>query len=130
MQRDWCGSSSNSHVSECRYRWLHVPATTFVITHSPSRSNRRDGFGFSRERRGRRSRSGHAQRYQVHPEMTGGCLLSTEHLEKPLRAISAKEWRMRIGTAEKIAAQYFYDESGGGSSNLLGCATVRFCTIS
>ena len=30
-----------------------VPATTFVITHSPSRSNRRDGFGFSEERSGR-----------------------------------------------------------------------------
>jgi hypothetical protein len=30
-----------------------IPATTFVITHSPSRSNRRDGFGFSEERRGR-----------------------------------------------------------------------------
>ncbi|SRR5216684_6941775 len=33
-------------VSECRYRWLHVPATTFIITHSPSRSNRRDGSVF------------------------------------------------------------------------------------
>src|SRR5260370_31128350 len=34
-------------------RVLHVPATTFVITHSPSRSNHRDGFGFSEERSGR-----------------------------------------------------------------------------
>src|SRR5216683_6567455 len=34
-------------------RVLRIPATTFVITHSPSRSNRRDGFGFSEERRGR-----------------------------------------------------------------------------
>src|SRR6266852_323608 len=32
-------------ISECRYRWLHVPATTFIITRSPSRSNRRDGGG-------------------------------------------------------------------------------------
>src|SRR5712664_3552158 len=32
---------------------LDSTATTFVITHSPSRSNRRDGFGFSEERRGR-----------------------------------------------------------------------------
>jgi len=32
--------------SGCRYRRLRAPATTFVITHSPSRSNRRDGFGF------------------------------------------------------------------------------------
>jgi hypothetical protein len=30
-----------------------IPATTFVITHSPSRSNRRDGFGLSEERSGR-----------------------------------------------------------------------------
>ena len=34
-------------ISECRYRWLESPATTFVITHSPSRSNRRDGLRFS-----------------------------------------------------------------------------------
>ncbi len=39
-------------ISECRYRWLRVPATTFIITHSPSRSNRRDGFSFSEERKG------------------------------------------------------------------------------
>jgi hypothetical protein len=38
---------------ECRHRWLRVPATTFVITHLLSRSNRRDGFGFSEERSGR-----------------------------------------------------------------------------
>jgi hypothetical protein len=30
-----------------------VPATTFVITHSPSRSNRRDGSVLSGERGGR-----------------------------------------------------------------------------
>src|SRR6266436_710178 len=29
-----------------------IPATTFIITLSPSRSNRRDGFGFSGERGG------------------------------------------------------------------------------
>ena len=46
-------------VSECRYRWLRVPATTFVITHSPSRSKRRDGFDFSEGAEARRrSRSG------------------------------------------------------------------------
>jgi hypothetical protein len=39
-------------IKECRYQWLRVPAPTFVITHSPSRSNRRDGFGFSEERSG------------------------------------------------------------------------------
>src|SRR5436190_974266 len=27
-----------------------IPATTFIITHLPSRSNRRDGFGFSGRR--------------------------------------------------------------------------------
>jgi hypothetical protein len=30
-----------------------IPATTFVITHSPSRSNHPDGFGFSEERSSR-----------------------------------------------------------------------------
>jgi len=34
-------------ISEYRYRWLRLPATTFVITHSPSRSKRPDGRGFS-----------------------------------------------------------------------------------
>jgi hypothetical protein len=42
--------SQMATISECRYRWLRVPATTFVITHSPSRFNRRDGFSFSGER--------------------------------------------------------------------------------
>jgi hypothetical protein len=42
-----------STISECRYRWLRLPATIFVITHSPSRSNRWDGFAFSEERCGR-----------------------------------------------------------------------------
>ena len=32
-------------TSECRYRWLRVPATTFVITRSPSRSDSRDVCG-------------------------------------------------------------------------------------
>lgn len=32
-------------ASKSNLRWLRVAATTFVITHSPSRSNRRDGFG-------------------------------------------------------------------------------------
>lgn len=41
----WCSPSR----LECRYRWLRLPATTFVITHSPSRSNRRDGLRFSGE---------------------------------------------------------------------------------
>ncbi len=45
-------------ISECRYRWLRVPATTFVITPSPSRSNRRDGFSFSAECRDGRSHPG------------------------------------------------------------------------
>jgi len=41
-------------ISECRYRWLRLPATTFVIAHSPSRSNRRDGSVFSGERGAKR----------------------------------------------------------------------------
>jgi hypothetical protein len=40
-------------TSEYRHRLLRAPATTFVITRSPSRSNRRDSFGFSEERSGR-----------------------------------------------------------------------------
>jgi hypothetical protein len=32
---------------------LRVPATTFVIAHSPSRSNGRDVFDFTEERSGR-----------------------------------------------------------------------------
>src|SRR6267378_103942 len=44
---------------------LDSTATTFVITHSPSRSNRRDGSIFSEESgTGRRTRSGCVQRYQ------------------------------------------------------------------
>jgi hypothetical protein len=34
---------------EFRYRWLRLPATTFIITRSPSRSNHRDGLGFYAE---------------------------------------------------------------------------------
>jgi hypothetical protein len=30
-----------------------IPATTFIITHLPFRSNHQDGFGFSEERTGR-----------------------------------------------------------------------------
>ena len=37
-------SLQTATISECRYRWLRLPATTFVITRSPSRFNRRDGF--------------------------------------------------------------------------------------
>jgi hypothetical protein len=56
-------------LSECRYRWLRVLATTFVITHSPSRFNRRDGLSFSGNSGGGRwIRSGKVQRYQVHLE--------------------------------------------------------------
>jgi hypothetical protein len=42
-------------ASSSNLRWLHVPATTFVITHSPSRSNDRDALDAAA---GRRSRSG------------------------------------------------------------------------
>jgi hypothetical protein len=35
-----------STMSECRYRWLRLPATTFVITRSPSRFSLRDGLEF------------------------------------------------------------------------------------
>src|SRR5260370_41158241 len=37
-------------ISECRYRWLRVPATTFIITHSPPRSDHRGGLNFLRAR--------------------------------------------------------------------------------
>src|ERR1700682_2403567 len=59
-------------ISKCRYRWLRVHATTFVIAHSPSLSNRRDGLGFSGKRGGGRwRRPGKVQRYHVHPEWRG-----------------------------------------------------------
>jgi hypothetical protein len=69
-----------------------IPATTFVITHSPSRSDRRDGFGFSEERSGRATEQ--VRCWQVCPgpsRMTGGHLLSTKHLdlETPLAAVAA-----------------------------------------
>src|SRR5216684_6576391 len=51
--------AAQAAASNSNLRWLRVPATTFVITLSPSRSNRRDGFSFSAESgTGRRSRSG------------------------------------------------------------------------
>ena len=44
---------------------LDSTATTFVVTRSPPRSNRRDGFSFSGESAtGRRNRSGCVRRYQ------------------------------------------------------------------
>src|SRR6266403_1009557 len=81
-------------ISECQYRWLRVPATTFVITHSPSRSNHRDGSSFSEESgTGRRTRGPAA----CSVTRTGGCPLSTERPEKLLsRALSTKEWRTRF----------------------------------
>ena len=51
-----------------------IPATNFVITHSPSRSNRRDGFGFSisRERVGGRKKWGCLRPLPSPSKMTGG----------------------------------------------------------
>ncbi len=85
-------------ISECRYRWLRVPATTFVIVHSPSRSNHRDGFGFSEERGGPAT-----EHVWLRPRMTESIendmrhLLSTKHPATPLtRTHLAK----RAGTAD------------------------------
>ncbi len=39
-----------------------IPATTFIITHLPSRSNRRDGSGSSRNAEASDKRSGCVQR--------------------------------------------------------------------
>lgn len=63
---------------------MRAPATTFVITHSPSRSNRWDGRDSSGMQGGRRSRS---DCWQVGPgasRMTIGHLLSTKHPTTPL----------------------------------------------
>ncbi len=46
-------SKKDKRVLELRLKVIgsnRVPATTFIITHSPSRSNRRDGLSFSGER--------------------------------------------------------------------------------
>jgi hypothetical protein len=50
---DYAASFGIGLSNNRKNRVLRVPATTFVITHSPSRSNHRDGFGFSEERSGR-----------------------------------------------------------------------------
>ena len=73
-----------------------VPATTFVITHSPSRSNRWDGFSFSGESgTGRRSRSGCLQHYQIHPD--GG----TSALDRTSReATLSRSLGPRVGAAD------------------------------
>src|SRR5438046_10266835 len=57
-----------------------IPATTFVITPSPSRSNRRDGFNLSEER------SGPAMEYvwlqpRMTESMTGG-ICSPESIQR------------------------------------------------
>ena len=44
------GARNAKSFNDVHARTNQFPATTFVITHSPSRSNRRDGFGFSEER--------------------------------------------------------------------------------
>jgi hypothetical protein len=96
-------------ISECRYRWLRLPATTFVITHSPSRSNRQDGFSFFW---GIRDRATVQVRLRAaspgSSRVKGGRLLSTEHPEKLLsRALSAKEWGLRIYVEEKSSFDIF-----------------------
>lgn len=67
-------------------RVLRVPATTFIITHSPSRSNRRDGLGFSEERSGQAM-----EQVRLQASAAGSIendrrrhLLSTRHPEMPL----------------------------------------------
>src|SRR5882762_6530374 len=86
-----------------------VPATTFVITHSPSRSNRQDGFSFFW---GIRDRATAQVRLRAaspgSSRVKGGRLLSTEHTEKLLsRALSAKEWGLRIYVEEKSSFDIF-----------------------
>ena len=103
-------------ISECRYRWLRVPATAFVITHSPSRSNRRDRFSFSGERRGRATEQVRLRAaLPGSSRVMGGRLLSTEHPEKLLsRALSTKEWGQRIYVEEKSSFDIFTTNLGSG----------------
>jgi hypothetical protein len=86
-----------------------IPATTFVITHSPSRSNRRDRFSFSGERRGRATEQVRLPAaLPGSSRVKGGRLFSTEHPEKLLsRALSAKEWGLRIYVEEKSSFDIF-----------------------
>src|SRR5712671_700613 len=71
-----------------------IPATTFVIIHSPYRSNRRDGSSFSEEQSGWATAQVRLRASVTGPpRMTGGHPLSREHPETPVaRALSAKEW--------------------------------------
>jgi hypothetical protein len=88
-------------ISECRYRWLRVPATTFVITRSRSRFNYRDGFGCSKERGGGGVTA--SKCVWVRREGQAGILLSTEHYATPLaRTHAVHEWERQIDIAEKI----------------------------
>jgi hypothetical protein len=65
-----------------------VPATTFVITRSPSRFNRRDGFSFSGGTVGR-SRLGYVQHCQAHRNWRA----ATDDDEHYVYAIAAAGWR-------------------------------------
>lgn len=47
----WKTERSHADLKRMSVLVFRVPETTFVITHSPPRSNRRDGFGFSRNHR-------------------------------------------------------------------------------
>src|SRR6266851_1458561 len=84
--------AAQAAASNSNLRWLRVPATTFVITLSPSRSNRRDGFSFSGNAGvGRWSKSGYMQRYQVQSQSQ-----SPSQSQKPLsvavRREAEEEW--------------------------------------
>jgi hypothetical protein len=73
-------TSQTATISECRYRWLRLPATTCVITHSPSRFNRRDGLnstGVQRTMEPIRTLG----KWPGPSRMTGGHRLSTKHRE-------------------------------------------------
>jgi hypothetical protein len=86
---------------------LRVPATTFVITHSPSRFNRRDGCGSSVEMHdGRRSRS--------------GCKLTNLTRCVP----SAKEWGR--GSISKRKSPLPAGDGVSGCGRFLGCALRSF----
>jgi hypothetical protein len=100
-------NSSNGTISECRFRWLPVRATTFVITRSLSRSNRRDGFGFSEERSGCAT-----EQVRLQPSASGSIendrrhLFSTRHPEMPLgRTLTQlKDLGRKKNIEEKTAA--------------------------
>jgi hypothetical protein len=94
-----------------RDRVLRVPATTFIITRLPSRSNHRDGFGFLKNAAaGRRSRFGWGRSVAGSIENDRRVFALDKASSDATRALVAN--LKKSGVEEKIAAQYLCEKSG------------------